>query len=133
PAYFGDDASRMARATTKPGNIIYRTDYDMTSFLVDSYFFTGVAIDHHRFYVSKDGIDYTEIAVVSYPVGQTTANWQKYAYEAASLPAGTRYLKIELHGPAKSWSPQISNVILNRSTASVEVITARLGDSVRME
>ncbi|CAM4140072.1 chitobiase/beta-hexosaminidase C-terminal domain-containing protein [Paenibacillus alkaliterrae] len=131
PYYFGNDSNRMARISTKPGNIIYHTDYDISSFMVYSYFFTGNAIEKHRFFISENGKDYTEISAEAYSVGHPVANWQKYAYEASSLPADTRYLKIELHGSAMSWSPQVSNVMFNRSTASVDVQSTRSTESLK--
>ncbi|MDQ6421396.1 chitobiase/beta-hexosaminidase C-terminal domain-containing protein [Paenibacillus sp. LHD-117] len=128
--YFGNDSSRMVRTTVKPGHIVYHTNYDITSFMVNSYFFAGKAIEKHRIYVSDNGRDYTELTADAYAVGHPVSNWQKYAYEATSLPAGTRYLKIELRGQA-AWSPQVSDVILNRNTASVKVQPIRSGDSLQ--
>ncbi|WP_317890826.1 chitobiase/beta-hexosaminidase C-terminal domain-containing protein [Paenibacillus arenilitoris] len=130
PYYFGNDSSRMARTTVMPGHIVYHTDYDMTSFMVNSYFFAGNAIEKHRIYASDNGTDYTELSVDAYAVGHPVSNWQKYTYEATSLPAGTRYLKIELRGQV-AWSPQVSDVMLNRNTASVKVQSTRNGDSLQ--
>ncbi|MDQ0116090.1 chitobiase/beta-hexosaminidase C-terminal domain-containing protein [Paenibacillus harenae] len=124
PYYFGNDSHRMSRTTVNPGSIVYQTDFDISSFMVDSYFFTGHATMKHRIFTSVNGKDYTEISAETYAVGYPVSNWQKYAYEASSLPAGTRYLKIELHG-SRSWSPQVSNVTFNRSTASVKVQSTR--------
>lgn len=129
PYHFGNDSNRMVRTSTKPGNIIYKTDFDISSFMVYSYFFAGKAIEKHRFFISENGKDYTEISAETYSVDYPVANWQKYAYEASSLPAGTRYLKVELHGPV-SWSPQVSNVILNRNTASVDVHSTKSTESL---
>ncbi|WP_051251460.1 chitobiase/beta-hexosaminidase C-terminal domain-containing protein [Paenibacillus harenae] len=131
PYYFSNDSNRMARTTVNPGNIIYHTDYDISSFTFYSYFFTGIAIEKHRIFVSENGKDYTEIiSAKAYAVGHPVSNWQKYAYEHSSLPAGTRYLKIELHG-SKSWSPQVSNVMFNRSTSSVAVQSTRSTESLQ--
>lgn len=128
--YFGNDSSRIVRTTVSPGHIVYHTNDDMTSFMVNSYFFAGNAIEKLRIYVSGNGSDYTELATTAYAVGQPVSNWQKYTYEATSLPAGTRYLKIELRGQA-AWSPQVSDVMLGRNTASVKVQSIRSGDSLQ--
>ena len=120
PAYFGSDAKRMARTSTAPGSIVYHLKYDIVSVLFYNYFFTGIDLEKSKMFASADGKTYQEIPVNTYPAGYPSGDWQQYAYEASSLPAGMRYLKIEQHGAAKSWSPQLSSVSINRSTASVD-------------
>ena len=56
----------------------------------------------------------------------------EYVDEALSLPAKTRYLKIELRGTAQSWSPQLSGVLINRGTASVDVKQTRSAGSLQV-
>lgn len=133
PAYFGGDDGRIARATTSPGFLLYRTDYDMASLTILSGFFTGVPIDKLRVYASSDGEQFEEIAVDVYGVGDAVGNWQRYAYEATSLPAHTRQVKIELHGSAKAWSPQLLQVSFNRHTASVKPGYERSGNALMVE
>ncbi|WP_199613848.1 S-layer homology domain-containing protein [Paenibacillus alkalitolerans] len=133
PAYFGGDSGRMARTSEETGEVIYRTGYDISSFIVYSYFFTGVAIEKFRLFASEDGNDYTEVPAKVYPVGYPANNWQQYAYEASSLPPNTRFLKIELPGSAKNWTPQLSKVILNRSAASVDIKSTRSTESSQTE
>ncbi|MDQ0111958.1 S-layer homology domain-containing protein [Paenibacillus harenae] len=133
PAYFGSDAKRMARTSTAPGNIVYHTKYDITSVLFYSYFFTKIELEKSKMFASADGKSYQEIQVKTYPVGNPSADWQQYATEASSLPAGMRYLKIVLNGAAKSWSPQLSRVSINRSTASVDVKSTRNAESLQVE
>lgn len=133
PAYFGNDAKRIARLSTEPGTIIYHTKYDISSIMIYSYFFSGIALEKSRLYVSENGKNYTEITAEVYPVGSPVSNWQQYAYEVSSLPPNKRYLKIELLGSAKSWSPQLSKVMLNRSTASVTMTSTRSNGSLQVE
>jgi hypothetical protein len=121
PVYFDNDNSRMTRTTTATGSMIYHTEYDITSFLFYSSFFTGVPIEKHRVFVSSDGQQYQEITAQTDPVGYPESNWQQYMYEASSLPKHTRFLKIELLGSAKAWSPQVSKVVINQNTASVKL------------
>lgn len=128
--YFGNDSSRIVRTSVKPGHIVYHTDYDMSSLMVNSYFFAGNRIEKLRIYVSGNGSDYTELAATAYAIGQPVSNWQKYTYEATSLPPGTRFARIELHGGV-AWSPQISDVMVDRNTASVKVQSTRNGDSLQ--
>ena len=132
PSYFGDDAKRIARASTASGSVVYHTDYDITSFQTSSYFFTGIDKQKNRYYASKDGKAYTEVTANSYPVGNPAGNWLQYVDEALSLPAKTRYLKIELRGTAQSWSPQLSGVLINRGTASVDVKQTRSAGSLQV-
>ncbi len=133
PAYFGSDAKRMARTSTSPGSIVYHTKYDIASVLFYSYFFTKIELEKSKVFASADGKTYREIPVKTYPVGNPSADWQQYATEASSLPAGMRYLKIVLYGAAKSWSPQLSRVSINRSTASVDVKSTRSAESLQVE
>ncbi|MBB6672268.1 S-layer homology domain-containing protein [Cohnella nanjingensis] len=133
PAYFADDTNRLARTSTESGSVIYQTDYDITSLLIYSYFFTGIDLEKNRLFASADGKEYKEVPVSFYPVGYPTGNWQQYANEASSLPPHTRFLKIELRGAAKSWSPQLSSVLLNRNTASVAIKSTRSAGSLQVE
>ncbi|WP_274648564.1 S-layer homology domain-containing protein [Paenibacillus humicola] len=132
PGYFGSDAKRMARTSTAPGSIVYHTNTDITSVLFYSYFFTGIDMEKNRIFASADGKTYKEVAANSFPVGSASGNWQQYAVEANSFPAGTRYLKIQLNGAAKAWSPQLSRVSINRITASVGVKTARSAGALQV-
>ncbi|WP_274649068.1 sugar-binding protein [Paenibacillus humicola] len=120
PAYYGDDAGRAARSTTNTGYVLYKTDYDMTSFAAYSYFYAGVAIVGHKIYASTDGAAYTEVTANVYTSGDPVSNWQLYVYEGLQLPAGTHYLKIEFAGSEKSWTPQLAKVVINQSTVSVQ-------------
>ncbi|MBD2869152.1 S-layer homology domain-containing protein [Paenibacillus arenilitoris] len=133
PAAFGGDAKRLARTSTAPGSILYHTKYDIASVLFYSYFFTGVELEKSKVFASADGKTYKEIQVKVYAAGNPSGDWQQYAYEASSVPAGMRYLKIELHGAAKSWSPQLSRVSINRSTASVDIHSTRSAESLQIE
>ncbi|WP_211326569.1 DUF7594 domain-containing protein [Paenibacillus flagellatus] len=128
--YFGGDTKRMTRNTTAPGVLIYKTPYELRSFAVSSYFLTGYAVDHHAFYASPDGTTYTEIAPSVFPSGKPVANWQPFVYESFALPAGTHYLKIEVKGADKAWTPQVSKVTLNKNVATVEATppTGTIGD-----
>lgn len=125
PSHFGGDMGRAVRTTTKPGYLFYQTDYEMSSFLVRGYHYTGYTIEEPQFSVSQDGKAYKEVAVESYTIGKTDSNWQQYAYEAQSLPAGTKYLRIQMNGASKSWTPQISKVQVNLNTASTTMETVR--------
>ncbi|MFC5703848.1 chitobiase/beta-hexosaminidase C-terminal domain-containing protein [Cohnella faecalis] len=131
--YFDNDGSRAARATTSGGMLLYRTDYDMTSFAARSFYFTGQPFEKLRFYASPDGQRYEEIVADGYPSGYPESNWQPYSYESSSLPTGTRFLKIELRGTAKAWTPQLSELAINRTTASVTLASSRSGNVVRAE
>ncbi|MFC3801481.1 chitobiase/beta-hexosaminidase C-terminal domain-containing protein [Cohnella sp. GCM10012308] len=125
PAYYGGDGRRAVRATLGAGVLLYKTEYDMTSFSVSSYYFAGLPLNKLKFYASSDDETYNEVAAEAYPAGLPVKNWQPYAYENMALPAGTRYLKIELLGKDKSWTPQVSSVAINLNTASVALTTSK--------
>ncbi|MGI2294626.1 S-layer homology domain-containing protein [Paenibacillus sp. GXUN7292] len=117
--YFGGDTARMTRNTIDPGYLVYHTPYELKSFAVSSFFLTSLSMEQHGFLVSADGISYTELTPNVSAVGQPVSNWQQFLYESFELPAGTHYLKIEVKGTEKAWTPQISKVMLNTNTASV--------------
>lgn len=131
PGYYGGDTSRAVRATVSPGMLVYKSDADMASFSVRSYYFAGLALKKLKFYVSADGKQYSEIPAASYPSGDPANNWQPYAYENMALPAGTRYLKIELLGKDKAWTPQLSEVAINLNTASATLTTTKIAGGVQ--
>ncbi|WP_426449447.1 DUF7594 domain-containing protein [Paenibacillus sp. S-38] len=131
--YFGGDASRFTRLSTQPGFIVYKLDSGLRSFMVSSYFYTGIPIVHNKLYTSSDGVNYKELPVTVYPSGSAVGNWQQYIYEASSLPEGTLYLKIEMLGESKSWTPQLSKVSLNQHTSSVQVNTSFVDSSLKIE
>jgi hypothetical protein len=117
---FGNDPKRAVRNTTDPGYVTYRLDEDVRTFTVGAYFWTGTPVVDLRFFVSPDGVTYTEFPVPAYPSGKPVQSWQLFVYEGAGLPAGTKYLKIQLEGAVKAWTPQISKVAVNAGAASVE-------------
>ncbi|WP_338113137.1 chitobiase/beta-hexosaminidase C-terminal domain-containing protein [Paenibacillus artemisiicola] len=133
PSYFDNDAGRIARTGAGQGYIVYRTEYDITSFTVYGSFFTGVPLEDQRFYASPDGKAYTEVRAEDAAAGYPQSNWQPYAYEAAALPKGTRYLKIMLNGAANTWSPQVTKVVLNRNTASVRLASTATGGTAKVD
>ncbi|MDI4646942.1 chitobiase/beta-hexosaminidase C-terminal domain-containing protein [Cohnella hashimotonis] len=125
PAYYGGDGRRAVRATTGAGVILYKTEYDMTSFSVSSYYFAGLPLSKLKFYASSDDVTYNEVPALAYPSGNPVKNWQPYAYENMALPEGTRYLKIEMTGKSKAWTPQVSSVAINLNTASASLATTK--------
>jgi hypothetical protein len=68
-SYYGNDPKRAVRATTATGYVVYRTTYDIQSFAVYSYFFTGLAIVDHKIYTSPNGTTYTEFKPAVYTSG----------------------------------------------------------------
>lgn len=120
PGNFGNDTKRAVRNTTDPGYFTYRLETDVQHFTVGAYFWTGTPVVDLRFFVSPDGVTYTEFPVAAYPSGKPVQSWQLFVYEGSGLPAGTRYLKIQLEGAGKAWTPQVSKVMINAGTASVQ-------------
>ncbi|MEF3304147.1 CBM96 family carbohydrate-binding protein, partial [Paenibacillus sp. GYB003] len=130
-AYFGGDAKRMTRNTTEPGYLIYKTPYELKSFAVGAYFLTSLAVNHPAFYASADGGEYVQVTPSIYRSGKPVANWQQFVYESFDLPPGMRYLKIEVKGTDKAWTPQLSKAALNVNVASVKAgpETGTIGDA----
>jgi len=108
--YFNGDTSRLYqfRAPTGYQNVVYKTETDMYGFVADAYFWPYEAIVHNKFYTSADGSNYTELTPIRENLG---GNWTRIKYSSYSLPAGTRYLKVEFRNQSTNyWSPQIGNV-----------------------
>lgn len=120
PQYLGNDPRRAVRNTVSPGWFTYKAEYDIRSFTVPAYFWTGTPVVDMKFFVSGNGTDFQQVSPDVYPSGPSSSSWQRFVYEAFGLPAGTRYLKVQLEGEDKYWTPQVSRVILNMNTASVE-------------
>ncbi|GAA3408242.1 sugar-binding protein [Paenibacillus hodogayensis] len=119
PQNFGGDTRRLTRNSTATGSFTYKTDYDLASFTVSAYFWIGTEVKDLQFLASSDGVTYHPVTAQAYTSGPVVSSWQMYVYEAFALPQGTRYLKIQLEGADKSWTPQVSQTILNLNTASV--------------
>lgn len=121
PSYFGNDPSRMVRNTTATGYMIYKTTMPINTFTAYSYSFIGggMPMVGHRFYASADGLTFTEVNPLVFSSGAPVSNWQLVIYEDAQVPSDTHYLKIEFTGGAKSWTPQLSKLVINQNVSSV--------------
>lgn len=109
--YFNGDTSRLKRTTSTYENIVYNTTGDMTSFEVDTYFWPYEPVVDLKLYTSSDGSNYTELTPVKNNLG---GDWTRIKYTSSSIPAGTRYLKIEFRNTsANYWNPQISRLTIN--------------------
>ena len=104
----GGDASRLVRTDDGDAHIVYRSQGDMKAFKLESYHAGEPAEDgHFRFFVSSDGVEYEEIEP---DIDLLGGEWFKVNYQAAELPAGTKFLKVAFPQGGEAGYPQISRV-----------------------
>jgi hypothetical protein len=108
-AHFEGDDARVYKTTTSYQSIIYRTKPDMTSFVVDAFFWNGEPVVHFKFYVSYDGSTYSEYT--GYVTTDLGGDWKHIRYSTMYLPAGVKCLKIEFRSTSSNtWAVQLSRV-----------------------
>lgn len=143
-------AARLYRATEGPAELVYRTEGDLVDFHVTAYLYAGIVSSGRvRGYTSADGVTWSEPfafkVLNSVAVDPATPDWvRQFLGPAATVPAGTRYLKIEMHDTGAIWRTQLGAVKiisrglppaiatapapqLARTGASVTLTTAAIG------
>lgn len=120
PERYGEDAARIVRNSTAPGYIVYETDGDVHSIVVPVYYQMQQPVEDLKILVSTDNVTYNPVDTNVYTSGGRKDQWQLQVFESFDLPPGVRYVKIQIEGEAQSWTPQLSRVILNKGTASVQ-------------
>ncbi|GEM_PF-255825 len=124
--FFDGDPSRAKRETVGTEYMIYELD-DITKFTMQLYYSEEVN-DRFKVYGSPDGQAWTILPTVGTDTHNTKDGWEGTLYSnAADLPTGTNYLKIEFNGGNFSWSPELAWVKINDApTVSAEVRLAQL-------
>ena len=99
------------RAGGKGGSaLVYRVPSDLQGFKVLA-FFPGAVADF-KFSVSPDGENFTQVPASKQSYFKSVGDygyWKPVTYEAASAPAGSRFLKIEFTGEAQISRVEIQN------------------------
>jgi hypothetical protein len=109
-SYFNNDTSRLYKTVSAKQYVIYTAARDLAGFEVDAYFWPGETVVHNNFYTSPDDVTYTAYTPTITLWG---GDWLRYKYTGASLPTGTRYVKIEIaNTSAHNWNPEISRVLV---------------------
>jgi len=124
--FFDGDPSRAKRESVGTEHIIYELD-DITKFAFQLYYSEAVA-DRFKVYGSPDGQAWTILPTVGSDTHNTKDGWAGTLYSnAADLPTGTNYLKIEFNDGTFSWSPELAWVKINEApVVSHEVRLAQL-------
>ncbi|CAM4481842.1 hypothetical protein FHS16_004775 [Paenibacillus endophyticus] len=112
------DTSRVARYKNLNEHIVYKSfaNLDMEKFSIDSWYLPSEPITDFHFYSSPDNITYTQMTPVKTELLGTSGSWNKASFNA-SLPAGTKYLKIVfMQNTTNAWNPQIGKVVITSKT-----------------
>jgi len=111
------DASRATRNNTNTSGaeyVIYNYE-NPTQLTATSYFNSGEeAIVDYLFYTSPDGVTWTQqTGWTKTDTSMISGIWTKRVYTLSSIPAGTKYVKIQFRtGGTHSYSPQLGQVII---------------------
>lgn len=116
---FDGDIARASRQTNTPGEIVYSVaesaDKVITDFTAKLYYYDGNDdnYDGVNFYVSSDGINWTELSVTHGSSLPTRNYWYKLNFNPlGNIPAGTKYLKVQLSKGAYAWNKQLSEIMI---------------------
>lgn len=124
PERYGGDASRFYKTTNTEAYIVYAASDAatqlLTGFQVDTWYNksgAGVVPQDMAFEVSPDNAAYAPLAGVVKTVSTDplVGGWGKVSWEAASLPAGTKYVKIvfgDTSAHPSAWAIQIGKTTL---------------------
>ncbi|MBC8062703.1 MAG: CIA30 family protein [Clostridiaceae bacterium] len=102
------------------GSIVYRTPGDMTSFRVATYFDPSKTATDFVMSTSPDGNTYKTLTPTITSKAHSSSVWDKKYYTSFTLPAGTRYLKID-YPTAVASACVISRVELSYGNKLIEL------------
>ena len=106
---------RIDRET--PASLIYRVEGDLIDWGITAFVYEGAAETRLRGYISSDGVSWSQpfafaVAYTNAPDPALPAWTRAYLRATSTPPAGTRYLKIEIHATDDTWRTQIGEVRL---------------------
>ncbi|MDB5103725.1 MAG: Sialate O-acetylesterase [Fibrobacteres bacterium] len=117
-AFFGGDPARLKRWITTAEYVTYATPGDLRSFSVQAWFASGEAGADLIFAASADDGAFTPVLPMK--ITGTAGNpWLQVEYALASLPPGTRFLRITFPEGGTSWAPQIGKVVLEHDPSTL--------------
>jgi hypothetical protein len=106
PELHDNDSSRAVRNNTSSANIVWYQP-GATGFRAVVDHWVTESVTNPTFAYSANGSAWTTQAATSTNLGGTS--WLRYEYAYASLPAGTKYVRITLTGTAgQTWAQQLS-------------------------
>ncbi|MET7363290.1 hypothetical protein ABZS76_33300 [Streptomyces sp. NPDC005562] len=112
------DLNRAKRNDVGPGTITYQRATDIKDFALRAFtWYQAWNPDNHAneitVSVSPDSTIWTPIRLDWAPLVPTAADWnQAWVRNARPIPAGMRYLRVQLDMNSLSWTPQIGRVIV---------------------
>ena len=111
PNLFEGNTSRIKRGLDEPSSVTwhYPSIRDFSARL----YFDGSVEGKVRAYASVDGKVWKALVLEHEPPAPTAGGWCRAVFEAVAIPAGTNYVKIELHDDPVIWSPQLGEVRLH--------------------
>ncbi|MFT4147050.1 MAG: S-layer homology domain-containing protein [Mobilitalea sp.] len=128
PDTFEGDGYRLIPNRVEDRTIVYKTDYDITSFYTLTYNWVNVSAIDPVVSVSADGTTYTDLTLTKNQLGIVGSNndWAKIVYYNFEMPiSNARYIKMTVPKLAAGdnqdagWSYQFSKLIINRCVMPV--------------
>jgi len=105
---YNGDKSRLCRTRKSTEYIVYKTTKNIACIMADTYFESKDKVYDFKFYVSKDGKNYSILTSAKTVYG---GDRYRVKYETSSIPSGSLYLKIKISGTSKQiLLPQISRL-----------------------
>lgn len=110
PAYFANDNSRVSRSDGNTGTIVYHYT-NISGFSAILYkFSTSTDLTKVKYYTSDNGTAWTLLTTTySTPVATASGWFQTTFTPVGALPAGTKFLKMELTDTG-SWATQLGQI-----------------------
>jgi hypothetical protein len=115
PLYFEGDTSRLKRSSKTTENVIYKLE-NISDFTAKIYYMTSF-INNVKVYVSSDNESWTQLAIKNDTPIETGGGWLRVNIKpsANGIPDGINYLMIEFLDTNRGYTPQLSQVIIERS------------------
>lgn len=128
PGFLYGDSGRFVRNNGSVGqeyvtyNIANKNNMQITS-----YFWSGEAMTHYKFYISSDNANWKEITPLITTTTGTLPVWHRVVYNFNALPVSAKYLKAVWQSSTTSWSPQIGEGVF--SDTANRTVTDACGDA----
>ena len=124
PASFENDTTRIKRLSNTNQSINYYQANGFTTISAKVYYFSTVT-NKFKLFRSPDGATWTAVTTTNTAGVATSGGWFRTIFTpSASLPAGTKYLMLELSNDANIWAPQLAQVVLSYNSGTSATATS---------
>jgi hypothetical protein len=105
--FLGGDPARVRRNGTSSEEIAWRLN-GMSSFVMESYFWPGEAVQPFTLFTSGDGNNWQQVNAA---ITGGTGDWKKFIYTIHNL-SNVNYVKVRWAAGGQFWNPQIGKVTM---------------------